>query len=108
MKLSEAIRRGSRKRPQAFGEYFEECEIEGYQILCSCTLGAACEALLGTEEARKACIEDIEGTLREAFPCLSSTLEGERHDYCSWIIRLNDAKKMTREEIADLLEARGL
>jgi len=83
-RLSQAIRVGARIRQQCFGSYY----IYGG----SCAIGAAAEAL------------NIGSGFWETFNRLFGL------DERTWekIIRLNDEFKMSREEIADWLEACGL
>ena len=81
LKLSEAIRIGSRIRPQCFGEY--------YLLGGSCALGAAKEALGVANDAE----------LRRML--------GLPYDFpLQHIIHRND-NGQTREQIADWLESKG-
>lgn len=89
LRLSEAIRVGAKIRPQCTGTSFDG--------VGSCVIGAAYEAITGktTPNYGKAWIEL---SIRGVWP--DGLLPYELHF-------LNDRGK-TREQIADILEARGL
>lgn len=94
MKLSEAIREGAKLRPQAFRAYYQYRE----DVLCTCALGAAFEALHGkVPTTRRISVEEIEAKVGR-IP----------NDVFNQIINWNDGEKLSREEIADRLEAMGL
>ena len=88
-KLSEAIRIGSKKRPQCTGDYF----VEGR----SCAIGAAWEAM---------------GLLGKRKPSFSSTGTVSAmgftvpDDIVIEAFNMNDSGK-TREQVADWLESQG-
>lgn len=89
MKLSEAIREGAKLRPQYFGaDYFGNGG--------SCALGAAYEAVTGHGHY----YADDAPTIEDLFPSLTVELEMEIWDK-------NDQECLSREQIADWLEARG-
>lgn len=88
MKLSEAIRRGCKFRPQGFG-----CRLSADGRTCA--LGAAVDGYHG-----KPVIGDVMSVffLEDVWP------EYPHTDIVTW----NDDDRLTREEIADRLERRGL
>jgi hypothetical protein len=110
MKLSDAIDRGARARPQATtGDYFAEVEGAG---VCSCALGAAFAAAFGeawVEKGREGTGAIIGRMLDDAFPVLerAACCPAEK---CAWtttnpvlgrvISHLNDDHGWAREEIA--------
>lgn len=107
MKLSEAIREGAKLRPQGHGAYFT---IVGDRI-CSCAIGAAIEAVTG-----ETFVEGIEKKNEEALytQFIKWGLVGRNgpgfgiYSSFQWdIARMNDGSRMTREEIADILESEG-
>lgn len=101
MKLSEAIRKGAKLRPQAHGRYFES---QG-ETLCSCALGAAWEGV------ELHWIEIDAYGLEAAFPALKECVwNPSKNRYANLIgavIRLNDEEKWSREQIADYVESLG-
>jgi hypothetical protein len=115
MKLSEAMREGARKRPQAYGRYYHyDLMGKGWQI-ASCAWGAAAEGVTGQAPRiieRPTYRDDPTGTgirhpatnmrqfFREAFGV------GDRlfREVCF----MNDQERMSRDEIADYLEEQGL
>ena len=117
LKLSEAIRRGARLRPQARGDFFmfvwddhsDVCELG------SCALGAAFEAAYpgeDVEEIERAWgLADLSEELFEAFPVLREeqpALPGAKPlSLFQKVSRLNDKDGWTREHIADWLERQG-
>jgi hypothetical protein len=116
MKLSEAIREGAKLRPQTRGLMFGADGLDGE--LCSCALGAAYEAALrerGTNLSERdlwrvftklAC----DFMQRELWPGLTKTVRlvnGKPLLLQEAIVHLNDVEKLSREEIADQVEAWG-
>ena len=97
LKLSEAIRIGARMRPQCTAVMFDNGK--------SCALGAAYEAVYGYPgNGRYGFSSDhnnkmLEEWLSNAFSDLSHVEDSIWH--------LNDSGAMTREQIADWLEAQG-
>lgn len=106
MKLSEAIRRGAKMRPQAF-QYFFAADGPGH----TCALGAAAEGfgVLGkciTEEfGQLRPIGEIVGAIfydaTNEAPCGCIPLGWMLHNQ---IAHLNDVHKWTREAIAEWVE----
>lgn len=86
-KLSELIREGAKLRPQSFGWTFKDGK--------SCAVGAAVEAFLG----RPPTSVDLDAKF-DMIPSLGGV-------YCQ-IAKWNDRDHLSREEIADRLEKRGL
>lgn len=93
-KLSDAIRLGATFRPQCRECYFHH---DGNQVTSSCAIGAAIEALTGETEVSSGLIEEV---IEERFG-VDTDIEHE-------IVTMNDKHGMTREAIADWLEAKGL
>jgi hypothetical protein len=93
LKLSEAIRKGARLRPQGTGWWHRDGK--------SCALGAAYEALTGriTNDYSGVTLETIH-IMATAFPAFYALT----HE----IGKMNDIQHLTREQIADWLEAQGL
>lgn len=102
MKLSEAIRRGARRRPQAFAALFAEVEREGEQVIGSCAWGAAYEGVTGLhfQNSDKEGHDEIVERLAQQFPAAYSELYDQLCD-------MNDSDRLTREEIADFVERAG-
>ena len=92
LKLSEAIREGAKLRPQGFDAFFQTKD-DG--VRCSCALGAAFEAMTGMDDYWAG-----DHTLRELFPTVPV-------DVFTNITAMNDASLLSREEIADQVEAWG-
>lgn len=86
LRLSEAIRIGARIRPQCAGQFFDGD--------ASCAIGAALEAVFGTNNYYA---DHVQAPDR-VWP--------EVRDLWSRIYDMNDSGK-TREEIADWLECEG-
>ena len=95
MKLSEAIRTGAAKRPQAFSDYIDHWS-DG--TVTTCALGAAYEALMGVLPPSS---RIDQGHVLATLKSLASS------DVLQEVILLNDAE-WTRAEIADYLAGRGL
>lgn len=107
MKLSEAIREGAKKRPQAYGALFEYNENGE---LCSCVLGSAMEAL-GAEPTLNHVLGAVIPILEKetGAPMYSVEFdENETHELHEVMTHLNDVEGSTREQIADWLESEGL
>lgn len=83
IKLSEAMRIGAKIRPQAFLNYF----IDGK----SCALSAAYEGVTGHPWS----------------PARWAVERGVPEDIVREILGMNDISRMSRERIADWLEAQG-
>lgn len=92
LKLSELIRIGAKLRPQCIG--WTHSDFSG--VWKSCAIGAAIEAKLGQMPNGHTDCDDIVNILG-----ISMTLMGR-------ITQLNDKHGLTREQIADILEAEGL
>jgi hypothetical protein len=113
VKLSELIRRGAKKRPKAKGAYFKQ--VEGG--IGSCAIGAAVE---GAGIVRKApgylnlLNSDILSTLARklGYDPFTRRVPNDGSipgsNIFSYVTSMNDYTNMTREEIADVLEAKGL
>lgn len=106
MKLSEAIREGAKKRPQAFRGFFRT--VNGQ--LCSCALGAAYEAATG-KAIEDADTDDIAYGLEDAIGInpfeLDAPVAGWEYALGNYIEHLNDGLKHSREQIADWLQSIG-
>lgn len=111
MKLSEAIREGIKARPeQAFGRYFQGANG-------SCALGAAYDGLGGCARAEWTPETVVEGfisraTGAEMFEIKIKCPKCKKTDVTAQsmarsIAHMNDDHKMTREDIASFLEAKG-
>ena len=125
MKLSEAIRKGAKLRPQTVGHYFSL----NFGEPCSCALGAAYEAVTGFpgfpitfHGIAKQSVNTVTKQLEKYFPVMTKDdynccpLED---DWCEYsfadgdttlnrvIAHFNDDHKMSREQIADWLEKEG-
>lgn len=87
MKLSEAIRIGAKKRPQCSGTFFNDYGE-------SCAMGAAMEVMFGASRMNVK-IEHLKGAT-DHLP----------NDIYMDVISMNDGG-VTREQIADWLEAKG-
>ncbi len=99
MKLSEAIREGAMLRPQIFGLY---CGRNENLELCTCALGAACEAATGKLPTR----ENFNGGA--VIVALEMVVGPIAPELYSKIIHWNDVDHLSRENIANLVEAEGL
>ncbi len=101
IKLSTAIREGAKLRPQTVGRYFK---LEGDQV-CSCAIGAALEHLGIEAVPTNSDNDDVEQKLFDTFG-----FNGEVDNGDMWyrVTRLNDADRMSREQIANILEKEGL
>jgi hypothetical protein len=94
--LAEAIRAGSKLRPQSFGCYFSD---DGR----SCALGAAYEGIYVLPQAAGAAMP---GLLERFFHCLEYTARecphgcNKRLPLASMIVHLNDDHEWSREQIA--------
>jgi hypothetical protein len=91
MKLSEAIRIGAAKRPQAFGDYLGSL-LDGTPTTCA--LGAAYEAC--TNDLPPSAAEDFGMVIRELERMTSTP-----RDLLLEVVNLNDEAYRTREQIAD-------
>jgi hypothetical protein len=94
-KLSDAIRLGATFRPQ--------CRRTLFDLGSSCAIGAAYEALTGintTEGYNLSTSPSVEGLLARRF--------GVSMELLDEVIGWNDHERLTREQIADRLEAKGL
>ena len=88
-KLSEAIRRGAKLRPQCRGAFFANGG--------SCAFGAAYEAITGTT---------LKSGSSDGSPLLG-IVPGYISVVRGMVLDMNDHKLMSREAIADKLEAMG-
>lgn len=100
MKLSEAIRIGAAKRPQAFDAF---ATVDESGQVSTCALGAAYEALTGHPPST---------TLTKLGEGALECYLADRLDISVGVIRtviiLNDGQRLSREQIAAGLEAQGL
>lgn len=102
-RLSECIRAGAAKRPQGFGDMFAD-SVHGIH---SCALGAAYEGSTGYYVLRNQ-VPLLCNELRVMFPILNRMVsyDGISSDpLATEIIYLNDARRLTREQIADFVES---
>jgi hypothetical protein len=112
MKLSDAIRIGAAKRPQAFGNYISK---EPGGAVCTCALGAAYEGITGTLPPFGLTLSALGDTFR-ALAGIDLETEVAPPDgnfnYAvgldSAVITLNDGAHWSREQIADWLQGIGL
>jgi hypothetical protein len=106
MKISEAIREGSKLRPMLIGSYFEFATLPNGEddAIGSCALGAAYEG--ATDEQSYG---DIAMDLRRHWPELFKFgFCGAETTLAAAIIDMNDSGLCTREDIAAWLESLGL
>src|SRR3990167_7914645 len=98
MWLSDAIRIGCAMKPQAFGDFFRDGG--------SCALGAAMDGYQ-SEGAGNNVIYRTQPWELENCPMCSMGDNGRMKNYATYamIPHLNDYHKMSREEIADLVES---
>lgn len=105
MKLSQAIRKGAKLRPMAYGEFFH---WDRNKCMGSCALGAAYEAITGSKQAFP---WDIAGAIGAATGVILDErkvfFEGQIRYLDRAITYANDTLKWTREAIADWLEGEG-
>lgn len=95
MKLSEAIRQGTKRFPeQAYNTFFNADKT------AACALGCAIYSLYGEPKIHH------ELQLYEDFPVLDADFDGQ--SLIALISDWNDSQGMTREQIADKLESLGL
>lgn len=117
MKLSEAIRKGAKLRPQSIIKAFDYnwfANIETVK-LSSCALGAAYEAVFKLDINEDSDIDEINANfaddLRREFPELAyhvfHPVDKEKANLGDIISDLNDSHDWTREKIADWVEAQG-
>lgn len=109
MKLSEAIRIGSTKRPQCKTVFFQS-DNNG-MATHSCVLGAAYEAITGKtpldlDDVQLLAFWDLNDPLL-AHPIGTRALEGSS-TIMEGLIELNDYAGWSRERIADWLESLGM
>lgn len=106
MKLSEAIRIGLRLRPQCFGKVFKT--VKGLGV-CSCSVGAAYEALQGhtDPDSYHAGIKRIENRriLHVKVLCPDFRCNFETNYIVEAMEHLNDTHYWERERIADWVES---
>lgn len=95
MKLSEAMREGSRNTEQITSKYIRVNE----GAVCTCALGAALLAIYPENELVSKSDFCVYGTLEKNFPYIDDVYER--------IIEMNDKEGQTREQIADWLESIG-
>jgi hypothetical protein len=106
MKLSQAIRKGIELSLPGFGGYFawsrERKEVH------ACAIGAALIGICGIDALKGMSMMDREDALDQQWPFLrGETPDEDSGNYWCAIIKRNDFKKISREEIADWLEERG-
>jgi hypothetical protein len=106
--LSSAIRDGSSRTSQCFGSFIDEG--------ATCALGAAFEHVIRNQgevlsNFQNTGAMEIRRVLEENYPILSMKLSAIDDRYIGgttvedWLILLNDEKKYTREQIANVVEA---
>ena len=98
MKFSEAIRIGSKLRPQCREIYFDG--------VGSCALGAAMEAKTGSTSLSSMSVSDLSDKYLTYFA--HPAWPGHEAELFTIIVQLNDQYLWTREEIADWLQEQGL
>lgn len=113
MSISNHMREGAKLRPQAFGEYFIECNGN----YCSCAMGAAYESVTNRVEFDLDYTDiidlfDINIKSDPIFDCPEADncdheLYLRHNDIVDIITHLNDHHLWSREAIADWLEERG-
>lgn len=109
MKLSEAIRTGAKKRPQAFGQLARK--VNG--VWGTCALGAAYEAVSGQLPRIKPTGELVDavrkklGGFKETTSDTITLPDGYTCSVGGALVILNDTLRWSREEIADYLEKQG-
>ena len=92
MKLSDAIRKGTKIRPnQCFGTYFDQRR--------SCVVGAAYEGAFGNDGVGMPLSEYLE----TRFPELRVRIDWDWSLHAA-ILNLNDEARWSREEIADWID----
>lgn len=92
LKLSEAIRIGSRMRPKSVRGFF----VKGR----TCAIGAAFEAAMGRPP--QGALDDSQmHEFMKMFPAVQAFALGTE------IVERNDCRNQSREEIADWLESKG-
>jgi hypothetical protein len=119
MRLSDAIREGAKKRPQATGELFRLTTIvsektgEERRVMGSCALGAAYEAVKGlprrerrsdlsARHVQKAVNEGLDLSALVIVP--RESYRGGKETLENTIVILNDEYGWSREDIADWLD----
>lgn len=108
IKLSEAIREGSKRRPQAFGHLFNKVD----STWGSCALGAALEqvfnigptSLMNSSQDLTALAQRCGIDLNQRCTDPQEQVSAKLH---TTILRLNDEYHWTREEIAEWLASIG-
>ena len=116
MKLSEAIREGSKLRPQTVGKGYFWKDSDGQ--VYSCAAAAAYEGIGATNGddyfRGKSNIPNLSDHFETTIDPMVLCPEKEKCDYCefeyagSLVIHLNDYHEWTREAIADFMETLGL
>lgn len=95
--FSEAIREGSKLRPQAFGDWFDG---NG-----TCALGAAADAMLGVDHKDGIDLNEFWPYISTAdATCPACPSCGVHAHLAAVVMLLNDSHKWTREAIADWIE----
>jgi hypothetical protein len=102
MKLSEAIRIGATKRPQAVDDFAVEYPNQPGQI-CTCALGAAYEGITGQVPPLSYTAKQEAEIRMTIIAATGVTL----NTYCQ-VMEFNDYEHYTREAIAAWLEGQGL
>lgn len=120
MKLSEAIRIGSSKRPQCRDVFFNRIDDE----ICSCALGAGFEGgdLIDQDMLKRGIVAlhmelvsafegfelySVNNSGMLPFPCPSFSCKERPAQLPEIIVHLNDEHNWSREQIADWLESIG-
>lgn len=116
-RLSDAILRGAKLRPQAYGGFYDAGK--------TCVLGAAMEGAFGSEEFMFYATADTKGNVLRVLMALLTQLYPELNAPCSvpcpscglppewqiqspplrsWVIHLNDTHHLSRERIVHELQ----
>lgn len=101
MKISEAMRIGTKKRPQTHFGFFG---LEDGQ-LCSCAIGAAIEGATGKAEFEN--FNPYFNGINIMYEQMHNPILDGRYSIYSVVTFLNDIEKWSRQGIADCLESQG-
>lgn len=103
MRLSDAMRVGSARHPQGFGR-FVIYGASGYdEVVSTCAMGAACEAVEPEHVRTFGDVIDRHWRALVATPAECPVCH-IRVTVCAVIVDLNDGHRWTREAIAEWLE----
>jgi hypothetical protein len=113
--IADAVRKGASIRPQAFMDFFVQFEDD--TEVRSCAIGAAHEGLggrpkpgVGITRVKKRItnasgIDIFDGDLTFSHPVIGTAVY---HSLYTFVFTLNDVTRLTREDIADVLESPAL